>query len=411
MGSGMGSGGSSRKAEASPIIRKRLSRGSIRIVRTRSSAAYRKASPVLLDPTMRYRTLPQTDLSVSELAFGNFVFGTNWWGAFTDDDAVALQNKAVERGVNFFDTAPAYGNGRSESLMKRTLADVGRDHVVLSTKFGYDFYKDPGEEGSHRERKQDFSAEAVRFELEQSLTRMGVETIDLYQAHNLKLPQMTEELFDTLDKLVEEGKLRAWGVALGPAIGWREEGHKSFLDRNAATVQTVFNLYEQDPGRELCEIAAAQPDRRGVIARVPTNSGILDEEFTSPDHPFPKHDHRKFRDRNWLVYGLKKNEIVRGIAEELGTTVRRLAIRWLTTVPGMLSIEPNILSIDDLEDYACAVEEGPIPEAVMQRLGAMYAENFGFGEAARPCDLKSSTAPEGAVASGYVAPGSPATVS
>lgn len=360
---------------------------------------------------MRYRTLPQTDLSVSVLAFGNFVFGTNWWGEFTDDDAVALQNAAVERGVNFFDTAPAYGNGRSESLMKRTLADVGRENVVLSTKFGYDFYKDPGEEGSHRERKQDFSAEAVRFELEQSLTRMGVETIDLYQAHNLKLPQMTDELFDTLGRLVEEGKLRAWGVALGPAIGWREEGHQSFLERDAATVQTVLNLYEQDPGRELCEIAAAAPERRGVIARVPTNSGILDEEFASPEHKFPPHDHRKFRDRAWLVYGLKKNELVRGIAEELGTTVRRLAIRWLTTVPGMLAIEPNILTADDLEDYASAVEEGPLLESVMDRLSALYAEHFGFGEEARPCDLKSSTASEGAVRSGYVAPGSLTTAS
>ena len=356
---------------------------------------------------MLYRTLPQTDLSVSLLAFGNFVFGTNWWGEFSDDDAVALQNAAVERGVNFFDTAPAYGNGRSESLMKRTLADVGRDRVVLSTKFGYDFYKDPGEEGSHRERKQDFSPEAVRFELERSLKRMGVEHIDLYQAHNLKLGQMTDELFDELNKLVEEGKLRVWGVALGPAIGWREEGHKSFLERDAATVQTVFNLYEQDPGRELCEIAAADPDRRGVIARVPTNSGILDEEFSDPDHRFPPHDHRKFRDRDWLVYGLKKNDLIRTLAEELGTSVRRLAIRWLASVPGLVAIEPNILCVEDLEDYAAACEAGPLPGEMIDRMRAMYAENFGFGDRAAPCPLKSSTAPDGAVPSGYVAPAAP----
>ena len=353
---------------------------------------------------MLYHPLPQTDLRVSALAFGNFVFGTNWWGEFTDDAAVALQNRAVERGVNFFDTAPAYGNGRSESLMKRTIADVGRENIVLSTKFGYDFYKDPGEEGSHRERKQDFSAEAVRFELEQSLERMGVEVIDLYQAHNLKLPQMTDELFDTLNALVTEGKLRAWGVALGPAIGWREEGHRSFLERDAATVQTVFNLYEQAPGRELCELAAAEPERRGVIARVPTNSGILDEEFKSPDHKFPQHDHRKFRDRDWLVYGLKKNELIRPIAEELGTTVRRLAIRWLVGVPGMLSIEPNILSGDDIEDYAAAVEAGPLPEDAMTKLHDLYERDFDLGDGAHPCDLKSSTAEAGAVRSGYVSP-------
>lgn len=353
---------------------------------------------------MQTRPLPQTDLRVSTLAFGNFVFGTNWWGEFTDDDAVALQNAAVERGVNFFDTAPAYGNGRSESLMKQTIADVGRDAIVLSTKFGYDFYRDPGEEGSHRERRQDFSAEAVRFELEQSLTRMGVETIDLYQAHNLKLPQMTDELFETLEALKAEGKVRAWGVALGPAIGWREEGHAAFLERDAATVQSVFNLYEQAPGRELCEIAAAEPDRRGVIARVPTNSGILDEEFDSPDHRFPPHDHRKFRDRDWLVYGLKKNDLIRPIADGLGTTVRRLAIRWLCSVPGLTAIEPNILNLDDVADYAAAIDEGPLPADVLQQLAGMYADDFGLGAAAHPCDLKSSVAKGGSVRSGYVAP-------
>ena len=84
-------------------------------------------------------TIPGTDLRVSVLGFGNFTFGTNWWGDFTDDDACALQRYAVDHGVNFFDTAPAYGNGRAENLLARTIREVGRDRLVISTKFGYDF--------------------------------------------------------------------------------------------------------------------------------------------------------------------------------------------------------------------------------------------------------------------------------
>ncbi|MEX2545155.1 MAG: aldo/keto reductase [Phycisphaeraceae bacterium] len=349
---------------------------------------------------MHHRTIPGTDLSVSLLAFGNFTFGTNWWGDFSDDEAIRLQNLAVDHGVNFFDTAPAYGNGRAEGLLKPTIAHAGRDKLVISTKFGYDVYQDPGEEGGHRERKQDFSPAFIRFELETSLKRMGIETIDLYQAHNLKLPQFNDELRETMQRLIEEGKIRAWGVALGPAIGWREEGHKSFNDYDAATVQTVFNLYEQDPGREFCELAQRR-GRGGVIARVPTNSGILDEEFKSPEHTFPPSDHRKFRDRDWLVYGLRKNAIVKPMAEQLGLSLRQLAFKWLASQPGLVSIEPNVIGDADVLDFAAVSDGEPLPEHVLTDLANLYARDFDLGDAAHPCDLKSSTAAGGSVRSGY----------
>lgn len=351
---------------------------------------------------MQYRTIPGTDLSVSLLGFGNFIFGTNWWGEFSDDDGIRLQNQSYDLGVNFFDTAPAYGNGRAESLMAKTIDYAGRDKLIISTKFGYDFYSDPGEEGGHRERKQDFSAKAIRFELEQSLKRMNIDVIDLYQAHNLKLPQFNDELFDTMHALKDEGKIRAWGVALGPAIGWREEGQLSFTEHDADVVQTVLNLYEQDPGREFCEIAA-QRGRGGVIARVPTNSGILDEEFTSPSHQFPSWDHRKFRDKNWLVYGLQKNDIIRPIAQKLGLSVRQFATKWLASQPGLVSIEPNLLSLDDVKEFAAACDGSTLPDDILRELDNLYACDFNLGDAAHPCDLKSSTAPEGSVRSSYVA--------
>lgn len=352
---------------------------------------------------MHYRTIPGTDLRVSLLGFGNFVFGTNWWGDFSDDDGVALQNLAVDLGVNFFDSAAAYGNGRAEELLARTIDYAGRDHLVISTKFGYDFYGDPGEEGGHRERRQDFSARFVRFDIEQSLKRLRIDTLDLVQAHNLKLPQFNDELFELMEQLQREGKIRCWGVALGPAIGWREEGYQAFIDRDADVVQTVFNLYEQDPGREFCQIAAAR-GRGGVIARVPTNSGMLDEEFKSADHQFPASDHRKFRDRDWLIYGLKKNEILRPLAAREGTSIRGLAMRWLASFPTLASIEPNLTSEADLRDYAARCSEPPLSRDTLRELDRLYAEDFGLGERAHPCDWKSSTDPTGKVRSTYQDP-------
>ncbi len=349
---------------------------------------------------MEHRPLPGTDLSLSLLGFGNFVFGTNWWGDFTDDDAVRLQNHAVDRGVNFFDTAPAYGNGRAEALMRPTIAYAGRENLIISTKFGYDLHTDPGEEGSHRERRQDFSADFIVRDCEESLQRMEIDCIDLYQAHNLKLPHGSEGMIEAMDRLKREGKIRAWGVALGPAIGWREEGLLALDEWGADAVQTVMNLYEQDPGREMCELAASL-GRGGIIARVPTNSGILDEEFTSAEHVFPPHDHRKFRDRDWLVSGLQKNEIIRPMAEAAGCTLRRFGFRWLASQAAMVSIEPNILSVEDIDDYAAACEEGPLPEDTLAELEALYDDDFALGERAHPCDLKSSVAEGGKERSGY----------
>ncbi len=350
---------------------------------------------------MQLRNIPGTDLSVSLMGFGNFTFGTNWWGTFTDEQAIALQNQAVDLGCNFFDTAPAYGNGRAEKLLKPTIAHAGRDRLIISTKFGYDFHADPGKEGGHRERKQDFSPKAIRAELEQSLQRMGLDVIDLYQAHNIKQPDFRDEVFATLEDLKTQGKIRHWGVALGPAIGWREEGHAAFTERGAATVQTVYNLYEQDLGREFGE-TAEHLGRGDVICRVPTNSGILDEEFASADHKFEAHDHRKFRDHHWLVYGLKKNKILRErFADPLGLTVQQFAIRWLASQPAVCSIEPNIIDAIGLRTYADACDGAPLPADMLADLRMLYANDFGLGDDAHPCDFKSSTTETGALRAGY----------
>ncbi len=349
---------------------------------------------------MRYRTLPNTALSVSELSFGNFMYGSHMWGKTAADapEGIRLQNLAFDLGVNFFDTGDAYSNGHAEKLMVDTLAYAGREKIVLSTKFGYDFYNDPGTAGSHKERKQDFSAKFITFALEQSLLRMKTDYVDLYQAHNMKLPEMNGEFIAVMESLVKSGKVRHWGIALGPAIGWREEGVIALTQwKNCATVQTVMNMLEQHPGREFCELAA-ETQRAGIIARVPHSSGVLQDIYTL-DQTFD--DHRKFRDRNWLVYGLQKVEKLRHIQKAHHCTMPQLALKWLLTWPAMVSVQPNILTEAELREFAAACDGDRLTPAEMQDVQQLVESDFGLGAEAHACNLKSSVDPAGHTTSHY----------
>src|SRR5882724_11776407 len=224
---------------------------------------------------MERRKFGNTAVEVSAISLGCWIFGVDWWGHYTDEDGIRLMKFAQDQGITFFDNGDAYGNGRAETMFGKFLKTTRRDRVEIGGKFGYDFYNDPGEVGSHKERKQDFSPKFMRFALEQSLKRMGIDHIDLYMAHNIKLPQFNDELFAELEKVKDEGKIKTWGVSLGPAIGWREEGFTAVADHGAKAIQTVYNLFEQHPGREFCEISRAYG--AGGVVRVHDNSSILKE--------------------------------------------------------------------------------------------------------------------------------------
>jgi len=286
-------------------------------------------------------------------------------------------------------------------MMAETLKYATREKIVLSTKFGYDFYSDPGAAWSHKERKQDFSEKFIHFALEKSLERLGTDHIDLWQAHNLKLPQMNDDLVAALEKLVQAGKIKYWGVALGPAIGWREEGVVALEQwkdaRGFATVQTVFNMLEQHPGREFCEVAQ-QSAKGGVISRVPHSSGILQDIYT-PDMKFD--DHRKFRDKNWLVYGLKKIEKLRHIQKAHHCTMGQLALKWLLTWPASVGVEPNITNEAELREFVAGCDADKLTPAEMKEIQELVESDFGFGPDAHACDLKSSFVPGGATKSQY----------
>jgi aryl-alcohol dehydrogenase-like predicted oxidoreductase len=350
---------------------------------------------------MQRRTFGDTSLEVSAISLGCWIFGVDWWGHYTHADAQRLLKFSLDQGITYFDSGDAYGNGRAESLVGQFLKTVPRDKVEIGGKFGYDFYSDPGEVGGHRERKQDFSPAFLRFALEKSLQRLGTDYIDIYMAHNIKLPQFRDDLFAELEKIKEEGKIRVWGVSLGPAIGWREEGITAMMDYHAKAVQTVYNLFEQNPGREFCE--TARSTRAGVLARVHDNSSILKDKVRL-DTKIDINDHRKFRDQAWKVYGLKKLELVRHYASDHGMNVHQLACKWLLMDTALTSITGTFLNEDEIREAAESVDKPDLTMVELQQLAADYANDWGLGDEAHPCNLKSSTDPSGGVRSTYVAP-------
>lgn len=352
---------------------------------------------------MERRKFGKTDLEVSAVALGCWIFGVDWWGHYTDERAVEICRFSFDQGITFFDNGDAYGNGRAETLFGKFLkeSNIRRDQIEIGGKFGYDFYTDPGTPGSHKERKQDFSPKFLRYALEQSLTRLGTDYIDLYMAHNIKLPQFRDDTFAELEKIKDEGKIKVWGVSLGPAIGWREEGFSAVADKGAKAIQTVYNLFEQHPGREFCEISRAYG--AGVMARVHDNSSIL-KDVVKVDTTLGKDDHRKFRDQSWKIYGLKKLELIRHYATNHGMTVHQLACKWLLMQPGMTSITGTFLNEAEIKEACESVDKPNLTQAELDQLNADYACDWNLGPDAHPCDLKSSSEPSGAVRSGYVPP-------
>ncbi|HSJ16666.1 MAG TPA: aldo/keto reductase [Solirubrobacterales bacterium] len=321
---------------------------------------------------MRTRRFGDTDLTTSEIGFGTWALGSSWWGDVSASDGERLLGRALELGITFFDTGDAYGRGANEELVGRVLAPR-RDEIQLATKFGYELGAGRREH-SEGERPQRWDAPFVREALEGSLRRLGTDRIELYQLHNPRMDAIeSDETFAVLEELKAEGKIRHYGVALGPAIGWREEGLRAIESRDIASVQTVYNLLEQDPGRDL--IAAASERGIGVMARVPTSSGLLDDNLTL-ETTFPEGDHRRHRPREWLVEGLQKIERVRFLCENGDArTMAQAALRFILD-SGVTTVIPTITSDAELEEYAGAADVPALSGEELARVGELYERNF-----------------------------------
>ena len=322
---------------------------------------------------MRTRRFGDTDLEASEIGFGTWALGSTWWGEVSEQAGERLLLEALDLGITFFETGDAYGQGANEQLVGRVLGPH-RDRIQLSTKFGYVLAGDR-QEHSEGERPQRWDGPFVRQALEASLRRLGTDHLDLYQLHNPRRDAIdSDECFATLDQLRAEGKIAQYGVALGPAIGWREEGLQAVSDRGIASVQTVYNLLEQDPGREL--MATAADHGVGVMARVPTSSGLLDGNLTL-ETTFGPGDHRRHRPREWLVEGLEKIERVRFLCgPETGRTMAQAALRFILAQPQMTVVIPTITNQAELREYAGAADVPDLTADELDRVDELYERNF-----------------------------------
>ena len=329
---------------------------------------------------MKYRRYPKTDLTVSEVSFGLWTTSTGWWGNVSDDDAVAMLRKALDLGITLFDAADTYGNGRSEEQLAKAFADR-RERVVYATKFGYDFYNYTGDRKGQQEIPADFSPQFVRYALEQSLRRLQTDAIDLYQIHNAHLTQIqSDELFSLLESFRTEGKIRYYGVALGPAIGWLVEGIEATRMRNVTSVQMIWNILEQFPGNEMLRAAYEAEADTGYMVRVPHSSGMLEGKYTE-ETTFAQGDHRRHRPRSWLINGIKKVEQLRFL-ETPDRTLGQAAIQWLLAEPRIMTVLPNIYDEEQLLEFASAPDTPPLTRDELERISTLYADNFGIEEPA-----------------------------
>ena len=323
---------------------------------------------------MRYRNLAGTEINVSEVGFGVWTVSTGWWGEVDDERSVRLLRRAFEKGINYFDTADTYGSGLGETILAEAFGGM-RDEVVISTKIGYDFYNHTQRRGQ-QERPQDWSEDFIRFALEQSLRRLGSDYVDFLQLHNTKMDAIEDDaLFELMEEFKREGKIRAYGIALGPKIGWLEEGVKAMRERDLAGVQMIYNLLEQDPGRALIE--AARETETSLIVRVPHSSGMLEGRYTE-ETTFAKNDHRRHRPKEWLLDGLKKVDQLSFLTESGERTLGQAALKFVLASPEIVSTLPNIYDEEQLDEFAAAPDTPDLTDDELARVAELYENNFGL---------------------------------
>jgi aryl-alcohol dehydrogenase-like predicted oxidoreductase len=302
-----------------------------------------------------------------------WTLASDWWGRV--DDGVSMLHAALDAGINFIDTAPVYGDAGVGETLLADLLKSNRDEIVLTTKCGYDIDAPRPQEQS--ERRQDWDPASIRLQLEASLRRLGTDYIDLYQLHNVRIePIHDDELWDELAKFRVEGKVREIGVALGPAIGWVDEGLDAVRERPIVSLQTVFNVLEQEPGLTFAAEPNVSEGRVGLIARVPHASDTLSGKITR-DTDFPPGDHRAHRNRDNMLDNFDKADALTFLWEDTGRTIGQAAIAGILANPAFTTVLPTCVSIEDVREYAAAPDR-PLDGVERARLDELWRDNFGI---------------------------------
>ena len=258
-----------------------------------------------------------------------------------------------------------------------------RNEIVYSTKWGYDMYNQ--EQIGHNEIPQKHDPEFLRFALDKSMERLQTDYIDVYSLHNPKMDAIkNNDLFFILDSLVEKGIIKSHGIALGPAIGWKEEGLYAIKNRNITCLQTVYNILEQDPGRSFFNALTENSNQSmenkntydvGLMVRVPDASGLLTGKITEKT-VFDQNDHRSYRKREWIKEASKTIENIKSIAENRDWTISQLAIKFILSQKPISVVIPTILSIEELELFSEMSDGIYLKEEELKQINKLYENNF-----------------------------------
>jgi aryl-alcohol dehydrogenase-like predicted oxidoreductase len=315
---------------------------------------------------MRWRTLGRTGLEVSELGYGAWGIGHAMWVGADDAESLRALHRAVELGVNFIDTALAYGNGYSERLVGQVVREAPQT-VHVATKV-----PPKNREWPARPRvpvEEVFPGEWIARCTERSLQNLGLETVDVQQLHVWSDEWVGRgDWLETVARLKAEGKIRFFGVSINdhePANALRaiEAG---VID----TVQVIYNVFDQSPEEEL--FPAVEEANTGVIVRVPFDEGSLTGNVR-PDTEFPAGDFR-----NEYFGGDRKRQVwerVGAIARDLGIPLERLpeiALRFCISQPAVSTVIAGMRSVRNVEANAAAVEAGPLSDGELAVLRARH---------------------------------------
>jgi aryl-alcohol dehydrogenase-like predicted oxidoreductase len=319
---------------------------------------------------MQYRELGRTGWKVSAVSFGAWAIG-GAWGSVKDDESLAALHRAVELGVNFFDTADVYGDGRSERLLAQ-LRRQHRETITIATKAGRRL--DPHvAAGYNRENLTAF--------VERNLMNLETETLDLLQLHCPPTEvYYMPEVFGVLDDLVKAGKVRYYGVSVEKV----EEALKAIEYPNVQSVQIIFNMFRQRPAELLFE--QARKRKVGILARVPLASGMLTGKL-KPDNAFAPDDHRAFNrqgeafDRGETFSGVDYEVGLHAVDElkaiqPAGMSMAQFALRWILMFDAVTCAIPGAKRPAQAEENFTAADLAPLTEETMAQARSIYDRNI-----------------------------------
>ncbi len=315
---------------------------------------------------MVYRKLGRTGWDVSTISFGAWAIGGSW-GEVEDHDSMRALHRAVEMGINFFDTADVYGDGRSERLISQLYRDHG-DAIHVATKAGRRL--DPHTPaGYNRDNLTAF--------VERSLRNLKRESLDLLQLHCPPTEvYYMPEVFGVLDDLVSVGKLRYYGVSVEKV----EEALKAIEFPNVQSVQIIFNMFRQRPSEYFFE--RAKEREVGILARVPLASGLLTGKFQRSTE-FAQTDHRHFNrkgeafDRGETFSGVDYERGLRAVKElegvcPEGATMAQFALRWITMFDAVSCAIPGAKRPAQVDDNARAADLPALSSSTMESVRDIY---------------------------------------